>query len=172
MLIRQCLSTDVSLRDPTVVCSSQIPPKLLPESSSHDDHGTAAANTSADRGTGNQTTGPKDSSLVSASNGPVGASSSPLSGSLSCQPGVTQRPECKSTGQETLSKQSLVADQKLPGRATRSSQSPKKPFNSIIEHLSVVFPCYNRYGYKLSVTVKYLNELRFPDQITFWPVKG
>ncbi|XP_060496834.1 E3 ubiquitin-protein ligase TTC3 isoform X3 [Panthera onca] len=133
----------VQIPDLSLPVCSTIPPKLLPESSSHDDHRTAAASTSADRGTGNQTTGPKDSSLVSASDGPVGASSPPLSGSLSCQPGVTQLPECKSTGQETLSKQSLVADQKLSGRATWSSQSPKKPFNSIIEHLSVVFPCYN-----------------------------
>ncbi|XP_064434968.1 E3 ubiquitin-protein ligase TTC3 isoform X4 [Mirounga angustirostris] len=124
------------------ICST-IPPMVLPESSGHEDHGTS---TSTSHGTGNQTAVAKDSSLVSANDGPVGASSPPLTGSLSCQPEVTQLPECKITGQETPPKQSLVADQKppiLPGRATRSSQSPKKPFNSIIEHLSVVFPCYN-----------------------------
>ncbi|XP_077930216.1 E3 ubiquitin-protein ligase TTC3 isoform X5 [Halichoerus grypus] len=124
------------------ICSA-IPPTVLPESSGHADHGTS---TSTSHGTGNQTAVPKDSSLVSANDGPVGASSPPLTGSLSCQPEVTQLPECKITGQETPPKQSLVADQKppiLPGCATRSSQSPKKPFNSIIEHLSVVFPCYN-----------------------------
>lgn len=140
-----------------MVYSSQIPATVLPDSSGHEDHGTS---TSTSHGTGNQTTVPKDSSLVSASDGPVGASSPPLIGSLSCQPKVTQLPEYKSTGQETPPKQSLVADQKLPvlpGRATRSSQSPKKPFNSIIEHLSVVFPNYNRYEYKMSVTL--LNAL-------------
>jgi len=124
------------------ICSA-IPPTVLPESSGHADHGTS---TSTSHGTGNQTAVPKDSSLVSANDGPVGASSPPLTGSLSCQPEVTQLPECKITGQETPPKQSLVADQKppiLPGCATHSSQSPKKPFNSIIEHLSVVFPCYN-----------------------------
>ncbi|KAM8906595.1 E3 ubiquitin-protein ligase TTC3 isoform 3-T4 [Lycaon pictus] len=124
------------------VCST-ILPTSLPESSGHEDH---RASISTSHEAGNQTAVPKDSSLVSASDGPVGASSPPLTGSLSCQPEVTQLPECKSTGQETPPKQSLVADQKLPvlpGRATRSSQSPKKPFNSIIEHLSVVFPCYN-----------------------------
>ncbi|XP_030894270.1 E3 ubiquitin-protein ligase TTC3 [Leptonychotes weddellii] len=124
------------------ICST-IPPMVLPESSGHEDHGTS---TSTSHGTGNQTAVAKNSSLVSANDGPVGASSPPLTGSLSCQPEVTQLPECKITGQETPPKQSLVADQKppiLPGRATRSSQSPKKPFNSIIEHLSVVFPCYN-----------------------------
>ncbi|XP_044775364.1 E3 ubiquitin-protein ligase TTC3 isoform X5 [Neomonachus schauinslandi] len=124
------------------ICST-IPPMVLPESSGHEDHGTS---TSTSHGTGNQTAVAKDSSLVSANDGPVGASSPPLTGSLSCQPEVTQLPECEITGQETPPKQSLVADQKppiLPGRATRSSQSPKKPFNSIIEHLSVVFPCYN-----------------------------
>ncbi|XP_072596688.1 E3 ubiquitin-protein ligase TTC3 isoform X4 [Vulpes vulpes] len=124
------------------VCST-ILPTSLPESSGHEDH---RASISTSHEAGDQTAVPKDSSLVSASDGPVGASSPPLTGSLSCQPEVTQLPECKSTGQETPPKQSLVADQKLPvlpGRATRSSQSPKKPFNSIIEHLSVVFPCYN-----------------------------
>uniref|UniRef100_A0A452SXC9 E3 ubiquitin-protein ligase TTC3 n=1 Tax=Ursus maritimus TaxID=29073 RepID=A0A452SXC9_URSMA len=124
------------------VCST-IPATVLPDSSGHEDHGTS---TSTSHGTGNQTAVPKDSSLVSASDGPVGASSPPLIGSLSCQPEVTQLPEYKSRGQETPPEQSLVADQKLPvlpGRATRSSQSPKKPFNSIIEHLSVVFPNYN-----------------------------
>ena len=53
-----------------------------------------------------------------------------------------------------------VADQKLPAapeRATHSSQSPKKPFNSIIEHLLVVFPCYSRYESKMSAAL--LNAL-------------
>lgn len=152
------MSIDVALSDPaTMVYSPQILPTSLPESSGHEDH---RASISTSHEAGDQTAVPKDSSLVSASDGPVGASSPPLTGSLSCQPEVTQLPECKSTGQETPPKQSLVADQKLPvlpGRATRSSQSPKKPFNSIIEHLSVVFPCYNRYGHKMFVTL--LNTL-------------
>lgn len=136
-----------------MVYSSQVLPAGLPESSGHEDHGTS---TSSSHGPGNQTAVPEDSVLVSAGDGPVGASSPPLTGSLCHQPEVPQLPEYKSMGQETPPKQSLVADQKLPvlpGRATRSSQSPKKPFNSIIEHLSVVFPCYNRYGYKVPVTL-------------------
>ncbi|XP_077621581.1 E3 ubiquitin-protein ligase TTC3 isoform X3 [Crocuta crocuta] len=133
----------VQIPDLSLPVCNTILPQLPPESLSQDDHGTTTAAASAGHGPGNHTTGPKDSSLVSASDGPVGTSSPPRSGSLSCQPEVDPRPECKSTGQETPPKQSLVADQKLPGRATRSSQSPKKPFNSIIEHLSAVFPCYS-----------------------------
>ncbi|XP_007943750.1 E3 ubiquitin-protein ligase TTC3 [Orycteropus afer afer] len=52
----------------------------------------------------------------------------------------------KKAVQEAQSKQRPVADQKPPcpqGRAARSNQSVKKPFNSIIEHLAAVFPCYN-----------------------------
>ncbi|XP_049730797.1 E3 ubiquitin-protein ligase TTC3 [Elephas maximus indicus] len=52
----------------------------------------------------------------------------------------------KKAVQEAQSKQSPVADQKPPcppGRASRSNQSLKKPFNSIIEHLAAVFPCYS-----------------------------
>ncbi|XP_039713662.1 E3 ubiquitin-protein ligase TTC3 isoform X3 [Pteropus medius] len=122
---------------------STIHPESLPEPSGHDDQGSS---TSASHGAGNQTRVPKDSSPVCASDRPVGAPSPPLPASPSGQPEVTRLPACKRADQATQSQQSLVADQKPPvppGRATRSSQSPKKPFNSIIEHLSVIFPCYS-----------------------------
>lgn len=58
------------------------------------------------------------------------------------------------------------SSQKVPVPPERaSSQSPKKLFSSIIEHLSVVFPWYSRYEYKTFMTVKYFIELMFPDQI-------
>ncbi|XP_029794832.1 E3 ubiquitin-protein ligase TTC3 isoform X2 [Suricata suricatta] len=130
----------VQIPDLSLPVCSTIPPELPPGSSGHSDHGTV---TSAGHGTGSHTTGPEDSSLVPASDGAVGPSSPPLSGPPSRQPGVAPGPECKSVDQETPPEQSLVASRKLPGRATRSSQSPKKPFNSIIEHLSAAFPCYS-----------------------------
>lgn len=120
-----------------------IRPGSLPESSGLDDQGPS---TSASHGTGNQTAVPKDSSLVSASDGPAGAPSPPPLALPSGQSEVAQLPECKSADQAAQSKQRLAAAQKLPvppGRAARPSQSPKKPFNSIIEHLSAVFPCYS-----------------------------
>ncbi|XP_019511308.1 PREDICTED: E3 ubiquitin-protein ligase TTC3 [Hipposideros armiger] len=113
---------------------STMRPNSLPESSGRDDHRPLA---SASHGAEDQTTVLKDSSLVSASDRPVGAPPAPLPASL---------PECQGAGQAVQSKHGLVAEQRLrvpPGRSPRSSQSPKKPFNSIIEHLSVVFPCYN-----------------------------
>lgn len=122
---------------------STMRPKSLPESSDHDDQSPSA---SASHGTGDQSTVPKDSSLVSASDRPVGVPSAPLPASACGQLEVALLPECQGTGQAAQSKHSLVADQSLhvpPGRTPRSSQSPKKPFNSLIEHLSVVFPCYN-----------------------------
>ncbi|XP_046503992.1 E3 ubiquitin-protein ligase TTC3-like isoform X2 [Equus quagga] len=122
---------------------STIHPRSLLESVGRDNQGPSA---SVSHETGSQTTAPKDSDLVSARDCSAEAPSPPLPGSLSSQPEVARLPEHKSAGQASQSKQSLMADQKLPvppGRATRSSQSPKKPFNSIIEHLSLVFPCYN-----------------------------
>nr|XP_019585864.1 PREDICTED: E3 ubiquitin-protein ligase TTC3 isoform X1 [Rhinolophus sinicus]XP_019585865.1 PREDICTED: E3 ubiquitin-protein ligase TTC3 isoform X1 [Rhinolophus sinicus]XP_019585866.1 PREDICTED: E3 ubiquitin-protein ligase TTC3 isoform X1 [Rhinolophus sinicus] len=118
-------------------------PKSLPESSDRDDQSPSA---SPSHGTGDQTTVPKDSSLVSASDRPVGVPSAPLPASACGQLEVALLPECQGAGQAAQSKHSLVADQSMhvpPGRTSRSSQSPKKPFNSLIEHLSVVFPCYN-----------------------------
>ncbi|XP_058379067.1 E3 ubiquitin-protein ligase TTC3 isoform X3 [Diceros bicornis minor] len=133
----------VQISDLSFPACSTIHPRSLPESVGHDDQGPL---TSTSHGTGRQTTVPKDSGLASARDCPVGAPSPPLPGSLSGLLEVAWLPERRSTGQASQSKQSLVADQQLPvapGRATRSSQSPKKPFNSIIEHMSVVFPCYN-----------------------------
>ncbi|XP_066115489.1 E3 ubiquitin-protein ligase TTC3 isoform X2 [Saccopteryx bilineata] len=118
-------------------------PKSLPESSGHDDQG---ASTSASHRTGNQAAVPKDSSLAFVSDHPVGAPSSPPPASPFSQPEVTQLPGRQSADQATQSKQGLVANQKLPipaGRAARPGQPSRKPFNSIIEHLSLVFPCYS-----------------------------
>lgn len=144
MLNYQSLSMDVSLTT-TLVCSSQVRPKSLPESSGYDDQGPS---TSASHETGIRSVVPKDSSLVSASDRPVGAPSPPLPASPSSQLEATWLPEWKSAGQAAQSTQSLAASEKPPvppGRAARPSQPPKKPFNSIIEHLSVAFPCYSRY---------------------------
>ncbi|XP_021570133.1 E3 ubiquitin-protein ligase TTC3 [Carlito syrichta] len=119
-----------------------IHPKLLLESLGRDDQELV---TSASDGTGNHTT-VLNSSLLSDSDCPVEAPSMPLPEPPLGQLEVAQPPGPKRTGQAASSKLSSVVNQKPPvpqGRATCSSQSPKKPFNSIIEHLSVVFPCYN-----------------------------
>ncbi|CAH6792587.1 Ttc3 [Phodopus roborovskii] len=50
--------------------------------------------------------------------------------------------QLRRASQVSPSEQIPEADEKPPGQATRSSQSQKKPFNSVIEHLSVIFPCY------------------------------
>ncbi|XP_052597222.1 E3 ubiquitin-protein ligase TTC3 isoform X8 [Peromyscus californicus insignis] len=63
-------------------------------------------------------------------------------GSPTHQPEVAQQLEVKTASQLSPSEQSPEADEKPPGQAARSSQSPKKPFNSVIEHLLVVFPIY------------------------------
>ncbi|XP_055425912.1 E3 ubiquitin-protein ligase TTC3 isoform X5 [Bubalus kerabau] len=112
-----------------------IHPKLLPESSGQDGQGPS---TSTSHGTGDQTAAPEESSLGSAADSPVE--------SPSCSQKAPQLPEHEGAGQAAGPEPGPVADQKLPAapeRATHSSQSPKKPFNSIIEHLSVVFPCYS-----------------------------
>uniref|UniRef100_A0A8C6E0L2 RING-type E3 ubiquitin transferase n=1 Tax=Moschus moschiferus TaxID=68415 RepID=A0A8C6E0L2_MOSMO len=112
-----------------------IHPKLLPESSGQDGRGPS---TSTSHGTGDQTAAPEESSLGSAADSPVE--------SPSCSQKAPQLPEREGTGQAAGPEPRPVADQKLPAapeRATRSSPSPKKPFNSVIKHLSVVFPCYS-----------------------------
>ncbi|XP_045373748.1 E3 ubiquitin-protein ligase TTC3 isoform X4 [Camelus bactrianus] len=125
----------VQISDLSFPACNTIHLELLPESSDLDAHDPS---TSASHGAGNRTAVPKDLTLVSAAEGLVELPS--------CEPEVALLPVCESSGQAAQSKQSLEADQKLPvapGRAARSSQSPKKPFNSIIEHLSVVFPYYS-----------------------------
>lgn len=66
-------------------------------------------------------------------------------GSPTHQPEVAQPEELERAGQASPSDQSPEAEEKPPGQAPRSSQSPNKPFSSVIEQLSVVFPCYTRY---------------------------
>lgn len=115
-------------------------PELLPESSGHDDQGLV---TSASNMTGNHAALHRDPSVFSDGDSPGEAPSALLPGPPPGQPEVAQLPGPK---RAALPERSPVADRKqpvLPGRVARSSQSPKKPFNSIIEHLSVVFPCYN-----------------------------
>lgn len=132
-----------------MVYSSQIHPKLLPESSGQDGQGPS---TSTSHGTGDQTAAPEESSLGSAADSPVELPS--------CSQKAPQLPEHEGAGQAAGPEPGPVADQKLPAapeRATHSSQSPKKPFNSIIEHLLVVFPCYSRYESKMSAAL--LNAL-------------
>lgn len=128
-----------------MVCSSQIHPKLLPESLGQDSQGPS---TSTSHGTRDQTAAPEESSLGSATATPVG--------SPSCDQKATQLPGREGAGQVAGPEPRPVVDEKLPAapeHATRSNQSPKKPFNSIIEHLSVVFPCYSRYGSKMSAAL-------------------
>ncbi|KAM7133032.1 E3 ubiquitin-protein ligase TTC3 isoform 7-T9 [Molossus nigricans] len=117
-----------------------IRPKSLPESSGREDRGPSI---SASHETGTGTVVPKDSSLVSASGRPVGAPS-PLPAPAPHQLGATWLPQWQGAGQAAPPEQSPAASERPPvppGRAARPSPSPKKPFNSIIEHLSVVFPC-------------------------------
>ncbi|XP_023375361.1 E3 ubiquitin-protein ligase TTC3 [Otolemur garnettii] len=119
-----------------------IHPSLHPESSGYDDQGSV---TSPSDTTEDQTVAHEGPGLFFASDCPVEASPVLLPGPPSCQPKVTQPSERKRAGQVTPSKHSPVVDP-VPapsGRTAGTSQSPKKPFNSIIEHLSVVFPCYN-----------------------------
>ncbi|KAM6162788.1 E3 ubiquitin-protein ligase TTC3 [Erethizon dorsatum] len=62
------------------------------------------------------------------------------------QPEVAPLAEPNRAGQAAPSVPSPEVDRRQPvppGHAPRPSQSPKKPFNSIIEHLLVIFPCYN-----------------------------
>nr|XP_037845435.1 E3 ubiquitin-protein ligase TTC3-like [Chlorocebus sabaeus] len=122
---------------------NMVHPELLSESSGHDDQGLM---TSASYVTGNLAAFHRDPSVFSASDSPEEAPSALLPGPPPSQPEATQLPGPKRDGQAALSEQSPVADRKQPvppGHAAHSSQSPKKPFNSIIEHLSVVFPCYD-----------------------------
>ncbi|XP_012587851.1 PREDICTED: E3 ubiquitin-protein ligase TTC3 isoform X4 [Condylura cristata] len=105
--------------------------QFVPESPGHDDQGSSTASQEPR----NQTTVLKDSDLVSASNGP----------GPPCGPEVTGLPKTESTDQATGREMNPGADQKLPTPSAHahSSQSPKKPFNSIMEHLSAAFPGYN-----------------------------
>ncbi|XP_040606357.1 E3 ubiquitin-protein ligase TTC3 isoform X4 [Mesocricetus auratus] len=83
-------------------------------------------------------------------------------GSPTHHPEVAQEIELMRASQVSPSEQSPEADEKPPAQATRSSQSPKKPFNSVIEHLSVVFPYYTSTelaGFVRKVRNKYKNSL-------------
>ncbi|XP_031216475.1 E3 ubiquitin-protein ligase TTC3 [Mastomys coucha] len=114
---------------------TMINPQLLSESSGHEDHGLLAC---VDSMTGAVLNDPH---VEPASGCPEEVPQLSL-GSPTHQPEVTQQLELKRASQLSPSEQSPEADEKLSGQATRSSQSPKKPSNSIIEHLSVIFPCY------------------------------
>ncbi|XP_069331055.1 E3 ubiquitin-protein ligase TTC3 isoform X2 [Eulemur rufifrons] len=140
---RLCELPEVQISELSFPACNTIRPELLSESSGHDDQGPEASPSDM---AGDQTVAHKGPGLFSADDCPVEALPAPSSGPPSSRPEVTQPSEPKRAGQAAPSKQSPVADQKLPappGCAARTSQSPKKPFNSIIEHLSVVFPCYN-----------------------------
>ncbi|KAF6122388.1 tetratricopeptide repeat domain 3 [Phyllostomus discolor] len=100
--------------------------------------------TSASPGAGNGAAVPKDASVASTGDPPAGAPSAPQPASPSGQPGAAQPPA--SAVQAAESKPGPEADPKLPApaaRAPRASHSPRKPFNTIIEHLSVAFPGYS-----------------------------
>lgn len=122
-----------------VVFIPQIHPQLLSESSGYEDHGLVAC---------------VDSMTGAVLNDPYVGPDSGCSeevpelslGSPTHHPEGAQQLELKKASQVSPSEQNPEADEKPSGQATRSSQSPKKPFNSIIEHLSVIFPCYARYS--------------------------
>ncbi|XP_047420477.1 E3 ubiquitin-protein ligase TTC3 isoform X3 [Sciurus carolinensis] len=118
-------------------CNS-IHPEFPTEPASQDDQGPGTVVNSA-------TGAVRDFVLFSPGDCPE-TSPEPSPGLPSGQTEVAQPSEHTRTSQTIPSEQSPEADQKLPvpaERATRSSQSPKKPFNSIIEHLSVIFPWYS-----------------------------
>ncbi|XP_054434242.1 E3 ubiquitin-protein ligase TTC3 isoform X2 [Pteronotus mesoamericanus] len=113
-------------------------PESLPEAPGTEDP--------ASHGPGGQKAVPKDAGLVSASNRPAGAPSAPQPTSPSGQPNATPLPAGTGAVRAAQSTQRHAAGPKLPApaaRAARPSQSPKKPFNTLIGHLSVVFPCYS-----------------------------
>ncbi|XP_052014937.1 E3 ubiquitin-protein ligase TTC3 isoform X5 [Apodemus sylvaticus] len=110
--------------------TTTIHPQLFSESSGHDDHGLVAC---VDSMTG--------AVLSDPSGCPEEVPELSL-GSPTHQPEVTQQLELKRANQVSPSEPSPEADEKLSGQAARASQSPKKSSNSIIEHLSVLFPCY------------------------------
>ncbi|XP_020030306.2 E3 ubiquitin-protein ligase TTC3 isoform X2 [Castor canadensis] len=87
----------------------------------------------------------RDLTLFSAIACPEHTPSALSPGSPSRQPEFAQQSEPKRAGQAAPAEQSPEPDQKppSPGCVTHSSQSPKRPFNSIIEHLSVLFPSYS-----------------------------
>ncbi|KAM4824462.1 LOW QUALITY PROTEIN: E3 ubiquitin-protein ligase TTC3-like [Urocitellus parryii] len=120
---------------PFPACNN-IHPEFPPESSGHDDQGPGTFVNSA-------TGAVKDIDLFSTGDCPE--ESTALSPRLpSGQTEVTQPSEHTGASQTTPSEQSPEAHQKVPVPPERaSSKSPKKPFNSIIEHLSVVFPWYS-----------------------------
>lgn len=110
-----------------------------PETPGGQDPGPSA---SASPGAGSGAAVPKDASLVSAGDCPSGAPSASPSG----QPEAAQPPACAGSVQAAASKPGPEADPKLPApavRAARASHSPRKPFNTIIEHLSAAFPGYS-----------------------------
>ncbi|XP_076975206.1 E3 ubiquitin-protein ligase TTC3 isoform X2 [Tamandua tetradactyla] len=81
---------------------------------------------------------------VAASDCPAEAPSAPLPASPSSQPEVPPPPESvRVPSPAAPPKEGLTAGQKLPLGRARSTQAARKPFNSIIEHLSMVFPCYD-----------------------------
>lgn len=127
--------SNVQVSELSFPACSMIHPQLLSESSGHEDQGLVAC---------------VDSMTGAVLNDPYVGPDSGCSeevpelslGSPTHQPEVAQQLELKKTSQVSPSEQSPEADEKLSGQATRASQSPKKPFNSIIEHLSVIFPYY------------------------------
>lgn len=125
---------DFSLALDHLQCMEEIHPQSVSESSGHEDQGLVAC---------------VDSMTGAVLNDPYmePASGCPelpelLLGSPTRQPEVVQQLELKRASQASPSEQSPEGDEKLSGQTARSSQSPKKPFNSIIEHLSVIFPSY------------------------------
>ncbi|XP_036059604.1 E3 ubiquitin-protein ligase TTC3 isoform X6 [Onychomys torridus] len=120
--------SELTFPDGTTV--SEIHPQLPSESSGHEDQGPMTSEAVH-----------KDSPTEPTSGCPEEVPELSL-GSPTHQPEVGQQLEVKMASQLSPSEQSPEADEKRPGQATRSSQSPKKPFNSVIEHLLVVFPSY------------------------------
>ncbi|XP_045140397.1 E3 ubiquitin-protein ligase TTC3 isoform X2 [Echinops telfairi] len=77
---------------------------------------------------------PKDAKNGSASAEHASADQSEVARLLAC---------AKKAVQEAQSRQNTQAEQKSPSPQGRAARSSQKPFNSIIEHLAAVFPCYS-----------------------------
>ncbi|XP_028735792.1 E3 ubiquitin-protein ligase TTC3 isoform X7 [Peromyscus leucopus] len=122
--------SSVQISELTFPDGTTIHPQLPSESSGHEDHGPMTS-ASVHKDSPTEPTGgcPEEVPDLSL-------------GSPTHQPEVAQQLEVKMASQLSPSEQSPEADEKRPGQAARSSQSPKKPFNSVIEHLLVVFPSY------------------------------
>ncbi|XP_054983611.1 E3 ubiquitin-protein ligase TTC3 isoform X2 [Sorex araneus] len=100
----------------------------------------------------------QDPSADSAGDDPAGAASAPLPDSPGDEPEGARPSDGKGPGPAPQPAGGLGPEQKPPAplaHAARSMQSPRKPFNSIMEHLTAVFP-----GYSCSELAGFMKKVR------------